>query len=116
MPDQPAYNTFELYNLSKKLVIACYELTHDLPTEEKTNLTQYIRTAAVTVHINITQGLSLKKKKKRKKVIIIIQNALTIINAATEVLLEVGLITKEKGSELTVLVTDCYASIEHLKK
>jgi four helix bundle protein len=116
MPDQPAYNTFELYNLSKKLVIACYELTHDLPTEEKTNLTQYIRTAAVTVHLNIAQSLSLKKKKKRKKVIIIIQNALTIINAATEVLLEVGFITKENSGKLTTLITACYRAIENLKK
>jgi four helix bundle protein len=115
MPDQPAYNTFELYNLSKKLVIACYELTHDLPTEEKTNLTQYIRTAAVTVHLNIAQGFSLKKKKKRKKVIII-QNALTIINAAIEVLLEVGFITKENSAKLTTLITACYRAIENLKK
>ena len=116
MPDQPAYNMFELYDLSKKLVVACYELTHELPSEEKTNLTQYIRTAAVTVHLIIAQGLSLKKKKKRKKAITTIQNALTVINAATEVLLEVGLITKEKSSALTTLVTDCYAAIEHLKK
>lgn len=116
MPNQPAYNTFELYHLSKKLVIACYELTHELPAGEKTNLVQYIRTAAVTAHLNIAQGFFFKKKKKRKKVIHNIQNALTIINAATEVLLEVGFITKEKSSELTALVADCYAAIEHLKK
>ncbi|MGN6402296.1 MAG: four helix bundle protein [Flavisolibacter sp.] len=116
MPDQSAYNTIELYSLSKKLVIACYELTHDLPAEEKTNLSQYIRTASVTVHLNIAQSLFLKKKKKRKKVINNIQDALTIINAATEVLQEVGLITKEKSSALTTLTADCYAAIEHLKK
>lgn len=116
MPDQSAYNTIELYSLSKKLVIACYELTHDLPAGEKTNLSQYIRTAAVTVHLNNAQSLFLKKKKKRKKAIATIQNALTVINAATEVLVEVGLVTKEKSSELTALVADCYAAIEHLKK
>jgi four helix bundle protein len=59
MPAQPVYKTLEVYNLSKKLVVACYELTHDLPLEEKTNLVQYIRTAAVTVHLNITQGTFL---------------------------------------------------------
>lgn len=116
MPDQSAYNTIKLYSLSKKLVIACYELTHDLPAEEKTNLSQYIRTASVTVHLTIAQGLFLKKKKKGKKAINNIQDALTIINAATEVLQEVGLITKEKSSKLTTLAADCYAAIEHLKK
>ena len=116
MPDQSAYNTIELYSLSKKLVIACYELTHDLPAEEKTNLSQYIRTASVTVHLNIAQSLFLKKKKKRKKAIATILNALTVINAATEVLVEVGLVTKEKSSALTTLATDCYTTIGHLKK
>ena len=97
MPAQPTYKALDLFNTSKKLVIACYELTHDLPAEEKTNLIQYIRTAAVTVHLNIIQGSFLKKNKKKKKAIRTIQNALVIINAAVEVLMEVGYTTEEKA-------------------
>jgi four helix bundle protein len=116
MPAQPAYKTFELYNLSKKLVVACYELTHDLPQEEKTNLVQYIRTAAVTVHLNIAQGAFLNKKKKRKKLIQTVQNALTIIDTALAVLTEVNYTTEVRTSEITDITSAIYQTVESLKK
>lgn len=116
MPNQPAYTTLEIYNLSKKLVLACYEITHDLPLEEKTNLVQYIRTAAVTMHLNIASGLFLKKKKERKQAFITIQNALTIIHAAVEVLLEVQLASTENCQEIFNLTASCGESLDNLKK
>lgn len=116
MPDQPAYKTFELYNLSKKLVVGCYELTHDLPPEEKTNLIQYIRTAAVTVHLNIAQGVLLNKKKKRKKAVQTVQNALIVIDTALAVLTEVNYTTEDRTSELTDITAAIYRTVETLKK
>ena len=116
MPPQPAYKTFELYNLSKKLVVACYELTHDLPSEEKTNLAQYIRTAAVTVHLNIAQGIFLNRKKKKKKSFQTILNALTIIDTALSVLIEVGYTNQNRTSEITDLTSTIYRTAESLKK
>lgn len=116
MPFQPAYKTFELYNLSKKLVVACYELTHDLPSEEKTNLVQYIRTAAVTVHLNIAQGVLLNKKKKRKKAIRTVQNALIIIDTALAVLTEVNYTAEDRTSEITDITSAVYQTMDTLKK
>ena len=66
MPKAAAYKSLEVFNLSKQLVIACYELTHELPETEKTNFAKYIRTAALTVHLSIAQGAFLKTKKKKK--------------------------------------------------
>jgi four helix bundle protein len=116
MPALPAYKTLEVYNLSKKLVVACYELTHDLPFEEKTNLVQYIRNAAVTVHLTIAQGALLKKKKKKNKSIKAVQNALVVINTSVAVLTEVGLITESQTSELHQLSTTLYQILDGLKK
>lgn len=116
MPVQPAYKTFELYNLSKKLVVACYELTHDLPSEEKTNLVQYIRTAAVTAHLNIAQGAFLNKKKKKKKTIQTVQNALIVIDTALAVLTEVNYATEDRTSEITDITAALYQTMETLKK
>ena len=116
MPAQPAYKTFELYNLSKKLVVACYELTHDLPEGEKTNLTRYIRTAAITVHLSIAQGAFFNKKKKKKKFIQTVQNALTVIDAALTVLIEVKYLKEEDSSEITGLTSAIYQTLDGLKK
>ena len=116
MPSLPPYKTLDVYTISKKLVVACYELTHDLPAEEKTNLVQYIRTAAVTVHLNIAQAALLKKKKKKRKFIKTVQNALVVIDAAVAVLVEVGFVNEYRSTELTELSAACYQVMESLKK
>ena len=113
MPAPSSNNKPEAYNLARKLVLNCYELTQDLPAEEKTNLTRYIRSAAVTVFLNIARGIFLKKRKKRKKFIESAKNNLVVINAAMEALADVGLIPKE---ELKPIVDTTSALYRLLKK
>ena len=113
MPKGTTYKNLEVYNLSKKLVVACYELTHDLPAEEKTNFSRYIRTAALSVHINIAQGAFLKSKK-RKKYIRTAQKALTVIDAATEILAEVGFATAGQTDEINALSSRCHQLLDEL--
>jgi len=113
MPKLSGYKSLEVYNLSKKLVIACYELTHELPPEEKTNFTRYIRTAALSLHVNVAQGVFLKSKK-RKKFIRIAKNALIIIDAASEILVELKLATQEQIDVITSLSSSCYQLLDEL--
>lgn len=113
MAKQASYKGLELYNLSKKLVIACYELTHELPTEEKTNFTRYLRTAALSLHVNIAQGAFLKSKK-RKKYTKAAQNALIIIDAATEILLELNFASQAQVDLITNLSSTCYQLLDEL--
>lgn len=113
MAKSTGYKSLELYNLSKKLVIACYELTHELPCEEKANFTRYIRTAALNLHVNIAQGVFLKPRK-RKKFIRNAKNALIIIDAATEILVELRFATQEQIDVITALSSSCYRSLDEL--
>jgi|SRR6188768_71832 four helix bundle protein len=105
------YRSLEVYNLSKKLVIACYELTHELPAEEKTNFARYIRTAALNLHVNVAQGIFLKRKK-RKKFLRNAKNALIIIDAATEILVELNFATKEQIDRIASLSASCYQLLD----
>lgn len=113
MPKSAGYKSLEVYNLSKKLVVACYELTHELPAEEKTNFARYIRTAALNLHINIAQGVFLKRKK-RKKFLRNAKNALIIIDAATEILVELKFATQEQIDIITALSSSCYQLLDQL--
>jgi four helix bundle protein len=108
--------SFDIFELSKKLVIACYALTSNLPTEEKTNLVQYLRNAALSVHINITQGAFLKKKKARKGFMKAAKNSLVVIDAAVDVLIEVGFVKEADTNEVIQLSSACYQLIDRLKK
>lgn len=107
------FKSLEIYEKTKKLVIACYELTHDLAEEEKTNFSKYIRTAALTVHLNIAQGVFLRSKK-RKKYLERAKNALIVIDAAIEILIEVGFTTQEQSKEIMDLSSSCYRLIDEM--
>ena len=113
MPKATGYKSLEMYNLSKKLVIACYELTHELPAEEKTNFTRYIRTAVLSLHVNVAQGVFLKSKK-RKKFIQSAKNALIVIDAATEILVELKFATEEQVDVIISLSSSCYQLLDEL--
>jgi four helix bundle protein len=113
MPKANEYKSLEAYNLSKQLVIACYELTHELPTEEKTNFSRYIRTAALNLLVNVAQGAFLKSKK-RKKFVRNAKNSLIIIDAATEILVELKFATQEQIDVITSLSSSCYQMLDDL--
>ena len=113
MAKASGYKSLEVYNLSKKLVIACYELTHELPADEKTNFTRYIRTTALNLHVNLAQGVFVKPKK-RKKFIRSAKNALIIIDAATEILVELRLATQDQIEVISALSSSCYRLLDEL--
>jgi four helix bundle protein len=116
MSGKPTLKPFDILELSKKLVVACYTLTGNLPAEEKTTLTLYIRNAALSVHINAIEGVFLKKKKSKKKFVRTAKNSLVIIDAAVDVLIEVGLAKEEDTTEVMQLSSTCYQLLDCLKK
>lgn len=116
MPQTAVYKTLDLYNLSKKCVAACYELSSSLPTEEKTNLSHHLRQAGISAHVAIAQGVFLKKKKSRLKFLLDGQRNLTVIDAIVDVLIELEFIKEEASAELISLSSACYEGLEELKK
>ena len=111
MPKYTAYKRLELFGLSKKLVVACYELTADLPREEKTNFVRYIRTSAISLHLSIAQG-AFSRPKKRKKHMRAAENALVIIDAAVGILVEVGFATADQTDPVVSLSASCKRLLE----
>jgi four helix bundle protein len=111
-----AYKTLDLYTLSKKLVVACYELTHSLPEDEKNNMTRQIREAALTCYANIVRGLFRKSKKKRRKHFKQAKESLQIIDASLELLLQLNYIKKEQLNEVENSLTPCYGVLNKLLK
>lgn len=108
-----SYKGLEVYKLSKKLVIACYELTHELPAEEKNNFTRHIRTAALHLHVSIAQGVFLNSKK-RKKFLRSAKDALIIIDAASGILVELRMATQEQIDVIASYSSLCFQMLDEL--
>lgn len=105
MNRQTANNGLELYQASKKLVLACYELTHDLPIEEKTNFSLYIRRASLNFHLNIAQAVLLAKKRKKR--LADAEKALTVLDAAMEIIVEVELCSRQAAVNVISMAANC---------
>ena len=94
----------EVYQLSKKLVLACYELTHDLPKEDAGNFIRYIRTAALCAHVNIATAV-FSNPEKRKKPAREAKNAIIVVDAAVDLLKELGFVTNDQLEKMVFLST-----------
>jgi four helix bundle protein len=116
MPGQPTYKALEVYQLSRKLVIACYDLITEIPSEEKTNLTAYLKDAALTVHLNVAKGAFLKKKKQKKICLRQARLSLIVIDTILGVLIETGLIKEDRTIEATTLSSACDQLLGEMKK
>jgi hypothetical protein len=88
-------------------------LTHELNADEKNNFSRYIRTAALNLHVNLAQGV-FAKRKKRKKFVRVAKNALVIIEAATEMLVELKMATPEQLEVISTLSSSCCRQLDEL--
>jgi four helix bundle protein len=62
-----AHTRLNAFYLSRQLVLACYQLTKQLPPDEKFAMVQQIRRAALSVHLNLAEGCSRKSAAERKR-------------------------------------------------
>lgn len=116
MSEAATHKSLDIFTSSKKLVVACYALTNSLPPEEKTNLRFYIRNAALTAHLAISQGAFLKKNKAKKKFLQKAKNSFVIIDAAVDIVTEVGFVKEEETREVLELSSLCFQQLDDLLK
>jgi four helix bundle protein len=62
-----AHTKLEVFNASREFIFSCYKQTKLFPNDERFALTQQIRRAAVSVHLNLAEGSSRKSLNERKR-------------------------------------------------
>jgi four helix bundle protein len=62
-----AHTKLDVFITGKSLVLSCYKLSKLLQQEEKFNMMQQLRRAALSVQINIAEGSSRKSAIERRR-------------------------------------------------
>jgi len=110
-----AHTKLDIFQVSKNFVLNCYKETRGFPSEEKFGITQQIRRAALSVHLNIAEGCcSRKSLVERKRYYEIARGSIIEIDAASDIAVELGYTSKEKLMEVEQLMIRSFQMISKM--
>lgn len=85
---QLAHTKLDVFVTAKSLVLNCYKISKLLPQDERFNMTQQLRRAALSIQLNIAEGSSRKSAIERRRFYEISRGSLvevdTILDLAEE--------------------------------
>ncbi|WP_255551779.1 four helix bundle protein [Aridibaculum aurantiacum] len=88
------HQKLHLYEFSKHLVILVYQVTKQLPPDERFGMISQMRRAALSVHLNIAEGASRRTVAERKRFYEIARGSLIEIDAALDAAKALGYLEK----------------------
>lgn len=92
---QLSHTKLDIFQASKFLTLECYRLTKFLPQEEKYTMSQQIRRAALSVHLNIAEGCSRKSQAERERFYEIARGSVVEIDTALDIAVELNYLSKD---------------------
>lgn len=103
-----------VFSDSQNLILECYKLTKEFPTEEKYAIVQQIRRAALSVHLNIAEGSSRKSLPERKRFYEIARGSVIEIDTAFDVSYKLNYCSIESMTVLGNLIVSCFKQLSAL--
>ncbi len=110
------HKNLEAYKAARQFLIECYKVANLLPADEKYNLCQQIRRAALSVKLNIAEGSSRKSEIERKRYYEISRGSLVEIDTAFESAFDLGYYCEADLQEVNKLINKTFALVTGLIK
>ena len=109
-----AHTHLSIFKASKTAILITYKLTTAFPQDEKFALTQQIRRAVVSVHLNIAEGCSRKSSAERKRFFEISRGSLIEVDTAFDLAIDLLYIKKEDAIILSECLLNCYRMLSKM--
>jgi four helix bundle protein len=103
---QLAHTKLDVFVTGKELVLSCYKISKLLPQEERFNMIQQLRRAALSIQLNIAEGSSRKSAIERRRFYEISRGSLIEVDTIFDVAVTLGYLKKEEP-ENRVLFVGC---------
>jgi len=105
---QLAHKEMDVYKIAKSFVLSCYQLSKVFPPEEKFNMVQQVRRAALSVQLNIAEGASRRSLVERRRFYEIARGSVVEIDAALDIAISLNYFAKDDIEELGDIMTRCF--------
>lgn len=97
---QLSHTKTDVFAASKSFTLECYKITRSFPSDERFAMTQQVRRAALSVHLNIAEGCSRKSAAERKRYFEISRGSVIEIDTALDIAVDLEYISVENISVL----------------
>ena len=111
---QLGHNKLDVYTIARQFVKECYFAANKFPVEERYVLTQQIKRAALSVHLNIAEGSSRKSEVERKRFYEIARGSLIEVDAALDVAADLEYCTADDLQSLGEVLVKCFKYLSGL--
>ena len=111
-----AHTKLDIFQCSRELNLACYKLTKHYPDSEKFGITQQIRRAALSIHLNISEGCSRRTKAERKRYFEISRGSVIEVDTALDIALALNYCTLEEMQSIGKLLVRAFSMLSGLMK
>jgi four helix bundle protein len=109
-----AHTNLDVYKISKIFILLCYKATKYFPPDERYALTQQIRRAALSVHLNIAEGSSRKSPVERKRYYEIARGSVIEIDTALDIAVALGYTDSNNLDELGKNLSRCFQMLSKM--
>ena len=99
-----AHTKLDVFASSREFVLSCYKLSKLLPQDERFNMTQQVRRAALSVQLNIAEGSSRKSVVERRRFYGISRGSLIEIDTIFDIAVALEYFKKDELSEAGTLM------------
>ena len=108
------HKTLDVYLIIRELIKETYKVSLLLPAEEKFNMVQQIRRAALSIKLNFAEGSTRKSAVERKRFLEISRGSVVEIDAALETAVDLDYFQKDILENLGKILNHCFAMLSRM--
>ncbi len=108
------HKSLDVYIIARELVKEIYLISGELPSEEKFNMTQQLRRAALSIKLNIAEGSTRKSSIERKRYFEIVRGSVVEIDAALETAIDLKYFEMKRLMIVASLLNRCFAMLSKM--
>ena len=109
-----AHTKLDVFVIGKNFVLSCYKLSKLLPQEERFNMIQQLRRAALSVQLNIAEGSSRKSAIERRRFYEISRGSLIEIDTIFDLAVQLEYFKREDLEQTGVLMLKTYQMLSKM--
>ncbi len=103
-----AHTKLDVYQASQVLALECYKVTHAFPQDERFAMVQQLRRAALSVHLNLSEGCSRKSKVERTRYFEISRGSVIEIDGCLDIAFKLGYVKMEELQPLGTAIVKAF--------